>query len=70
MSLMPAEDIGGFADGQMALSRQAVSAEGQPVLQRMTWHNIAEDSLDWNWEVSSDNGGTWELRWRIHYVRR
>lgn len=60
---------GGFADGRMVLSREAVVG-GQRRLQRMTYYNIARDSFDWDWEVSTDGGQTWRLQWRIHYKRK
>lgn len=39
-------------------------------MQRMIWYNIEENSLDWNWEKSNDNGMTWKTLWTIHYERR
>jgi len=59
---------GGFTDGKMVFSRTADLPNGQR-LQRMTWYNITTDSLDWDWEISDDNGVTWNLAWRIHYRR-
>lgn len=59
---------GGFSDGKMTLSREAFK-DGQRLYQRMVWYNISEDSLDWNWEKSSDSSH-WETSWRIHYLRR
>jgi len=37
--------------------------------QRMTFYNIEADRFTWDWEKSTDNGETWELAWRINYVR-
>jgi len=42
----------------------------QPVKLRMSFYNIAADSLDWDWERSDDNGANWTLQWRLHYTRR
>ena len=60
---------GGLAGDKMILSRQA-TIEGQPVQQRMVWHNIQADSLDWSWERSADGGQSWEQLWAIHYQRQ
>jgi hypothetical protein len=60
---------GGMQDGRMVLTRQA-TRDGKRFLQRMVWYNIGESELDWNWERSGDQGKTWEVLWKIHYVRR
>lgn len=62
--------IGGLEGEQMVLMRQATNPQGQRVLQRMVWYNIAHQSLDWNWERSLDEGQTWDVLWKIHYQRR
>jgi hypothetical protein len=61
--------VGEFADGRMVLARTAVE-ESSPALQRMVWHNIAADTLDWEWQRSEDAGATWQTKWSIHYQRR
>jgi hypothetical protein len=61
--------IGEFEDGKMVLSRKAVK-DGKEIIQRMVWHNISRDQLDWNWEASQDGGKTWKVNWRIHYKRK
>ena len=33
--------------------------QGKPRRQRMTFYNITQDSLDWDWEGSGDGGATW-----------
>jgi len=58
--------VGGFKDGQMVLSR-SMKRDGTTIMQRMVWHNIKQNSLDWNWERSDDLGKTWNLLWQIHY---
>ncbi len=60
---------GGMESGKMVLSREA-RREGVVFLQRMVWHNIRQDSLDWNWERSDDDGKTWKPLWKIRYTRR
>ncbi len=37
---------------------------------RMVWENIEEDSLDWRWQTSGDEGATWDDLWHIAYERR
>ena len=61
--------VGEFTDGKMILSREAV-LQGKPILQRMVWCNISQQSLDWNWERSEDGGETWQVMWQIHYQRK
>ena len=60
---------GGIDGDKMVLARQFTGPKGKTVHQRMTFYNIAENSLDWDWEVSQDEGETWKLAWRIHYER-
>jgi hypothetical protein len=62
--------VGEFQDGKMILSRQATTKDGKEIIQRMVWHNIAKDQLDWNWEASQDGGKTWKVNWQIHYTRK
>ena len=59
---------GRFEDGKMILVRDAI-VKGEACRQRMVWHNIAEDSLEWNWERSDDRGKTWRILWEIKYRR-
>ena len=61
---------GGFNDGKMILSRRAMNKEGKEVVQRMVWYNISDNELDWNWELSQDDGSTWKVLWKIHYTRQ
>jgi len=60
---------GKFEDGRMTLSRDAI-VRGEACKQRMVWHNIQGDRLEWNWERSDDGGKTWRVLWQIHYVRK
>lgn len=43
---------------------------GDTFVTRMTWNNVTEDSLDWNYQYSTDGGTTWIDSWNIHYTRR
>jgi len=60
--------VGTFDNGKMALSMER-TVNGQPATYRMVFYNLAEHSLDWDWERSEDSGQTWHLLWRIHYQR-
>ena len=60
---------GKFENGRMILQREKFEG-GKKILQRMIWYNIAENSLDWNWEKSEDDGEKWILLWHIHYERK
>lgn len=60
--------VGSFAEGKMILSREAI-VQDKPVKQRMVWFNIREDSFDWAWERSEDDGRSWQTIWPIHYTR-
>ena len=60
---------GNFNDGKMILSREAITKDDKSIQQRMVYYNIEKNKFDWDWEISKDNGKTWELKWRIHYSR-
>ncbi|MCP4363045.1 MAG: DUF1579 domain-containing protein [Chloroflexi bacterium] len=60
---------GGFADGQMILSRDAL-LKGKRIQQRMVWQDIQPNSLEWQWQQSDDGGQTWQTQWHIHYKRK
>jgi len=55
---------GRLEDGAMELRRSAGGS-----LFRMRWENIEQDSLDWSWQRSDDEGETWTTLWRIEYSR-
>jgi hypothetical protein len=60
---------GSFEDDKMTLSRSYVGPKGKTAMQRMIFFNISDDSLDWSWESSLDDGKTWKQLWLIHYER-
>lgn len=60
---------GGFTDGKMILSRDAI-VRGETCKQRMVWFEIRADKFEWNWERSDDGGQTWRVLWNIHYMRK
>ena len=65
---------GQFADGRMILTTPERPAPSGPgggtAVNRMVFHDIARDSLLWDWELSTDGGQTWEVQWSITYRRR
>jgi hypothetical protein len=62
--------VGEFSGGRMVLERKALKKDGTDFLHRMIFYNISAKQLDWNWEKSEDKGKTWNLMWKIHYVRK
>ena len=61
---------GEFKDGKMQLNNELLKADGKKVLQRMLFYNIEKDSFDWSWDSSTDEGKSWTVNWKIHYVRK
>jgi hypothetical protein len=55
-------------DERMVLERDDMVG-GKHIKQRMVFHNITPDALDWNWERSEDGGISWQPQWVIHYQR-
>ncbi|MEX2601574.1 MAG: hypothetical protein WD355_08005 [Balneolaceae bacterium] len=63
-------DFTGEFDGDRRMfTRTALNPEGEQSHQRMVFYDITDDSFTWDWELSVDDGETWELRWRIQYER-
>jgi uncharacterized protein DUF1579 len=62
---------GEFAAGRMILTTPPRTLpNGSKAVNRMVYHDIARDSLVWDWELSLDDGKTWQLMWGITYRRR
>lgn len=60
---------GEFEGDNRIFQRKGVNPQGKEILQRMVFYDITVNSLTWDWEISEDNGHTWQLRWRIFYER-
>lgn len=60
---------GEFRDGRMILWRRAPLA-GERAQQRMIFSDIKSDSLTWDWQISKDDGATWQGAWTLRYTRR
>jgi hypothetical protein len=68
-----ADTQGGYFDfeGDKRIFKTKVRKQnGQKIIQRMVFYNIKQNSLTWDWQSSRDGGATWNLLWRINYVRK
>jgi hypothetical protein len=64
-------DFEGDVEGNKRIFRTRLREQnGQKIIQRMVFYDIERDSLTWDWELSRDGGVTWELQWRINYLRK
>ncbi len=61
---------GEFKDGKMVLEGERPGAEGGTVVNRITWEELAPDSVRQVWDASSDGGKTWQRQFDGLYVRR
>lgn len=43
--------------------------EGRPILSRGVWRRVSADEVIWEQAFSVDKGSTWELNWRMRFVR-
>lgn len=62
--------VGEIDRNKRIFKRTATGPDGKEYLQRMVFYDIKTNSFTWDWEISKDNGETWELKWRIHYKRK
>jgi hypothetical protein len=60
---------GEFEGNKRIFKREGTTPAGREFSQRMVFYNITGEAFTWDWEVSEDNGHTWQLRWRIEYER-
>ena len=72
-----ADNRGGYYDFEGAVEEkkrifktQTKNVNGEKVIQRMVFYDIAPDALTWDWEISKDGGATWQLQWRIYYTKK
>ena len=59
---------GGYGDGRMVMSGTRVTGDGT-VLDRITWHNNADGTVRQVWEMSEDDGATWNTFFSGLYER-
>ncbi len=62
--------VGKMSKDQRIFFRYYVDSQNKEIIQRMVFYNIKEKSFDWNWEISGNEGRTWEIKWQIHYSRK
>ena len=51
---------GGLVDGSMVLEGESVSRSGEPLRNRFTWTENADGTVRQHWEVSKDQGESWQ----------
>lgn len=63
--------LSGEFDGEkMVLTTRPDTHDGETRINRMVFRDIADNSLLWDWQVSTDHGQTWSDLWNIAYKRR
>ena len=60
---------GEFKAGRMELRTAPFERNGKTFISRMVFHNIQENSFDWDWQRSADEGQSWQDLWNIRYER-
>jgi hypothetical protein len=63
------ELIGCVVDGWFSFARDAPE-DGPAIRQRMVFRDVRPESFRWTWEISTDGGASWDVRWEIAYTRR
>jgi hypothetical protein len=61
---------GGFAEGKMTLEGDSVGRDGETVRNRITWYDNEDKTVRQHWQVSKDNGKTWETAFDGLYRRK
>lgn len=61
---------GEFSDEKRIFITERKNPEGKKIMQRMVFYNIKENSFTWDWELSTNDGESWTLQWRIEYQRK
>jgi hypothetical protein len=51
---------GKFHDGKMILEGESTNREGKAILNRITWYDNPDGTVRQHWEVSKDQGKSWE----------
>lgn len=60
---------GGLEDGRMVLSGKRIGPEGTPVIDRITWTPTEDGTVQQTWQVSGDDGETWNTAFDGTYSR-
>ena len=61
---------GEYRDGAMRFQGITINAQGDTTLQKLTFHNVAADTVRQVFEASTDGGETWNVTWDGIYVKR
>ncbi|MDH3734199.1 MAG: DUF1579 domain-containing protein [Gemmatimonadota bacterium] len=61
---------GGIVDGKMVLSGPGKDAQGNDIVNRITWTSHEDGSVQQTWDVSSDGGDTWTNAFDGMYRRK
>lgn len=64
------ELAGGFDDGKMVLTGDSSGHDGKTQRNRITWYDNPDGTVRQHWEVSTDDGETWETSFDGHYRKR
>lgn len=57
-------------DGNKIFRTNEIRENGKSIIYQMTFHHITESSFIWEWEISTDSGLSWELKWQLFYQKR
>ena len=66
---MGAPVFGNFQDGIGTFEGDDI-LNGKPIKVRFVWSNITPDSAHWEQAFSPDEGKTWEINWRMDFMRK
>ncbi len=66
----PLDYVGEYKDGAMRFEGWTLKPDGSHLLQKLTFYNIAHDTVRQQFEQSVDSGKTWATTWDGRYVRR
>jgi hypothetical protein len=66
----PLDYVGEYKDGAMRFEGWTLGPNGMHVLQKLTFYNIAHDTVRQQFEQSADSGKTWSTTFDGRYVRR
>jgi hypothetical protein len=60
---------GEWKNDKMYFVHKFKNPEGKTQIHRQVYYNIKSDTMDWDWETSSDEGNTWKKEMTIHYTK-